>query len=134
MLQGLDSSVIVAVCSVSGAAFGWLVAVTKARIEKRKLLLARQQVAERAQDADQQRAINERSEMVKILNAEIIQPLRKELGDLRDTVNEQGVRIKSLEDQNSGLVRFIYILLGIVRKHDAIEDIQTADIPPGIHV
>ena len=93
----------------------------------------------RAQDAalaatQQSAALDERSDILKQINEQLLGPLKDELKDVRDRLKAAENRIDSLEDTNNRLVAFIYKLIGLARMHGYDKDILPADIPPGIHL
>jgi septal ring factor EnvC (AmiA/AmiB activator) len=84
--------------------------------------------------AEQNAALDERSDILKQINEQLLGPLKDELKDVRDRLKVAEDKIDGLEDTNNRLVAFIYKLIGLARLHGFDKDILPADVPPGIHL
>jgi hypothetical protein len=87
-----------------------------------------------AKNAEQRFAVDERSEILALINTQLVDPLKEELSDLRKRLKEAEEKIDHIEDTNDRLVSFIYKLIGLARQHGYDKDILPADVPPGIHL
>ncbi len=84
--------------------------------------------------AEQKFAVDERTEILGLINEQLVNPLKEELADLRKRLKEAEEKIDHIEDTNDRLVAFIYKLIGLARLHGYDKDIMPADVPPGIHL
>ena len=84
--------------------------------------------------AAQTAALDERSDILKQINEQLLGPMKDELNDVRKRLKDAEDRIDGLEDTNNRLVAFIYKLIGLARMYGYDKDILPADIPPGIHL
>ncbi|MEZ2388878.1 hypothetical protein AB6813_04905 [bacterium RCC_150] len=85
-------------------------------------------------NAEQKFAVDERTEILGLINSQLVTPLKEELEDIRKRLKEAEEKIDHLEDTNDRLVAFIYKLIGMARFHGYDKDILPADVPPGIHL
>ena len=106
-----------------GVGIAWLEAKRRARRE-----------AQIAKNAEQKFAVDERSEILTLINTQLVDPLKDELAEIRKRLKEAEEKIDHLEDTNDRLVAFIYKLIGMARLHGYDKDILPADVPPGIHL
>ena len=84
--------------------------------------------------AEQKFAVDERSEILSLINSQLVKPLQEELEDIRKRLKDAEGKIDNLEDYNNHLVSFIYKLIGLARMHGYDKEIMPADVPPGIHL
>lgn len=93
----------------------------------------------RKQDRDQavaesRAALEERTDILKQINEQLLDPLKEELREVRDRLKVAEKKIDDLDDHNNRLVAFVYKLVGMARMHGYDKDILPADVPPGIHL
>jgi len=69
--------------------------------------------------------IAQRDDLLKLVNDELVAPLRKEVGDLR-------TRLEKAEARNSGLTSYVYKLLAVLRRNHLETEIP--EPPEGIQL
>jgi septal ring factor EnvC (AmiA/AmiB activator) len=120
-----------ALLSAAGGALAGFATTGGAWLESRR----RKRNQDAAQAAAQQHAaLDERSDILKQINEQLLGPLKDELNDVRKRLKVAEDKIDNLEDTNNRLVAFIYKLIGLARLHGFDKDILPADVPPGIHL
>jgi hypothetical protein len=82
----------------------------------------------------QKTALEERSDLLALINEQLLNPMKEELRDVRERLKLAEDKIGHLEDTNDRLVSFIYKLIGLARTHGYDKEILPADVPPGIHL
>jgi hypothetical protein len=122
-LQGIFNAALGSLAGAATTGGAWL----ESRRRKRN-----QDAAQAA--AAQNAALDERSDILKQINEQLLGPLKDELKDVRDRLKVAEDKIDGLEDTNNRLVAFIYKLIGLARLHGFDKDILPADVPPGIHL
>ena len=112
-----------ALAGIGGTAGAWIESKRRRRRE-----------AQIQESAEHKQALDERSDILKVINEQLLEPLKEELNDVRKRLKDAEDRIDGLEDTNNRLVAFIYKLIGLARLHGFDKDILPADVPPGIHL
>jgi hypothetical protein len=131
--------------TVGGTFGGWVV---RRSAERRAAMNAREEAARadrlearnereserQAEQSAQAAAIAERDALIRTITETLIDPLRKEVAELRDWKAKAEKRIDESEERNDRLVAFIYKLIGIIHRAGLDAEILPADVPPGIHL
>lgn len=113
---------------------GVLAAWEASRRRKRQDVVARNEAHQQAIAQQQITALDERSDILRQINEQLLDPLKEELKEVRDRLKSAEVKIEQLGATNDHLVAFVYKLLGLARLHGYDKDILPADVPPGIHL
>lgn len=137
-MDGPDQTVWTAVLTgaggLAGAAAGWWGRHRQERradrAETRAAILAERQADQNTQAG----AIAERDALIKTITETLVDPLRREVAELRGRLEQAESKIDTLEDRNDRLVAFIYKLVGIIRRAGQDHEILPGDVPPGIHL
>ena len=123
---------------MAGGAFTGIAATLGAwgqsRARKRKDEEIRESMREQADRDRQSASLDERSDILRQINEQLLEPLKIELSEVRERLKSAEEKIDHLEDTNDHLVAFIYKLIGMARVHGYDKDILPADVPPGIHL
>lgn len=114
----------------AGVAGAW----ENSRRRKRQDQIVRNEAHQQAITQQQATALDERSDILKQINEQLLGPLKDELKEVRERLQAAENKIDHLEDTNDHLVAFVYKLLGLARLHGYDKDIMPADVPPGIHL
>lgn len=91
---------------VLGVLFGWL---GKRRTEKK---------------TSESAAIAERSEIVALINTQLVEPLSKELSKVRSRLDDAEREINNLKKAKSTLIKFVHHLLEILRVHGLMAEVK----------
>lgn len=114
----------------AGVAGAW----ESSRRRKRQDQIVRNEAHQQAITQQQATALDERSDILKQINEQLLGPLKDELKEVRERLQAAETKIDHLEDTNDHLVAFVYKLLGLARLHGYDKEILPADVPPGIHL
>lgn len=114
----------------AGVAGAW----ESSRRRKRQDQIVRNEAHQQAIAQQQATALDERSDILKQINEQLLGPLKDELKEVRERLQAAETKIDHLEDTNDHLVAFVYKLLGLARLHGYDKEISPADVPPGIHL
>lgn len=126
------------ITTTAGGAFtgaaGVFAAWGASRRRKRQDIATRNEAHQQAVTQQQITALDERSDILRQINEQLLDPLKEELKEVRDRLKSAEDKIDHLEDTNDHLVAFVYKLISMARVHGYDKDILPADIPPGIHL
>lgn len=119
------------IVGTAGGALAGIGTTGAAWLESKRRRRREEQIQE---SAEHKQAVDERSDILKVINEQLLEPLKTELGEVRERLKVAEDKIDHLEDTNDRLVAFIYRLIALTRKHGVDSEILPADVPPGIHL
>lgn len=109
-------------------------AIVDNRRKAKEAETAAKTAAETAVDADQQRALQERNELIRLIKEQLVEPLSSQLDATRTKLTAAEQRIALLEETTRSHLVFIYLQHDVIRRHGLEHEIDQADIPAGLHL
>lgn len=87
-----------------------------------------------AVDADQQRALDDRDELIRLINKQLVEPLSRQLEATRAQLKTAEQRLDLLEKTHRDAIGFIYQIWEVIRAHGLEALVPADDEPTGVHL